>query len=108
CGEKFPDELAQQWTKHASSLSNIDEVLEPAKETKRVEKKWWTAENKRRDKLPRYIVLCDYPNSDYTVGEIIECFDDKFEYQPAVEKDLKKYPHIFKKTTKNLATAAKI
>ena len=105
CGEKANPELAQMWTKHDAALSNIERVVEMTEQTKLVAGKYWENENERRNKLPRYIVLIDYPQSPYSVGEVVNCFNDNFEYVPEIEMEFKKYPDVFQKVSHKLADA---
>jgi hypothetical protein len=83
--------------KHKASITNIVSIKEQTICSKNISEAWWDKEMKRRENLPRYVVMNDYPNSDYNVGEIIECFDKKFEINPTTLEWCEKYPHLFKK-----------
>jgi hypothetical protein len=84
--------------KHAASVTNIVEVIEVSKETKKIADKWWKKENLRRSKLPRYEVISDYPYSQYKVGKIIEAYNTStWTTDEHLVKWYNKYSNIFKR-----------
>jgi hypothetical protein len=97
--------VEQQFTNHSAGLSNITKVYN-CPETQEVADRWWVEENKRRQELPRFICKTKYPNSPYKVGNVVECFNEKFQLDEKMLAFCEEYPDIFERVSHKFSQSA--
>lgn len=99
CNTPYPEVLREkECGRHFSCISNVNRVEIFSKQTNRVHNVWWSREGARRDKLPRYKVIANYPDAEYRVGQTIKAYSEtEWVENPYMRKLCDKFPHIFKR-----------
>lgn len=72
-------------------------------ETLKLIKPWWDVENERRNKIPKFLVINDYPGSKYPLNSIQSVATSNFEIDKSKLDFFEKYPHLFQLVKPNLA-----
>ena len=99
CNEPYPEVLRKkEFGRHFSCISNVNAIESFSKQTNKNYNAWWSSENARRDNLPRYKVIANYPDTEYRVGQTIKAYSETdWIENPYTRKLCDKFPHIFKR-----------